>query len=72
MLGEHVNSLQQKLLKDNKSSNVNNNNDYYLGTNNEDFKAVKVGQERIRIYHSNKNYQTEMEEFKNRIKKGKA
>lgn len=64
MLEEHLNSLQQKLLEDNTSNVNNNNNDYYLGTNNDDFKAVKVGQERIRIYHSNKNYQKEMEEFK--------
>ena len=71
MLKEHGNSLQQKLLE-NTTSNVNNNNDdYYLGTSNEDFKAVKVGQERIRIYHSNKNYQKEMEEFKNGLRKEK-
>jgi hypothetical protein len=69
MLKGHLNSLQQKLLEDNTSSNVNNNNDYYLGTNNDDFKAVKVGQERIRIYHSNKNYQNEMNEFKKKSRK---
>ncbi len=70
MLKEHTNSLQQKLLEDN-TNNVNNSNDYYLGTNNDDFKAVKVGQERIRIYHSNKNYQKEMEEVKNGSRKEK-
>ena len=46
-------------------------NDYYLGTNNDDFKAVKVGQERIRIHHSNKNYHKELEEFKNGSRKEK-
>ena len=43
MLKEHLNSLQQKLLNDKTSSNVNNNDNYYLGTNNDDFKAVKIG-----------------------------
>jgi hypothetical protein len=69
MLEEHLNSLQQKLLENNTSDVNNNNNDYYLGTSNDDFKAVKVRQERIRIYHSNKNYQKEMDEFNNGLRK---
>jgi len=69
MLEEHTNSLQQKLLENDTSNVINNNSDYYLGTNNDDFKAIKVEQEGIRIYHSNKNYQKEMEEFKNGSRK---
>jgi hypothetical protein len=70
MLEEHLTALQQKLLEDN-NNNVNNNNDYYLGTNKDDFKPVKIRPERIRIHHSNKNYQKEMEEFKNGSRKEK-
>jgi hypothetical protein len=70
MLKEHLESLQHKLLEDNVNT-VNNSNDYYLGTHNDDFKAVKLGQERIRIYHSNRNYQKEMEEYKNGSRKEK-
>jgi len=71
MLEEHINSMQQKLLDENTASNIKNKNDYYLGTNNDDFKAEKIGQERIRIHHSNKNHQNEMEEFKNGLRKEK-
>jgi hypothetical protein len=72
MLEAHSEALKQKLLKDSATDvNNNNNNDYFLGTNNDDFKAAKVGPERIRIHHSNKNYQKEMEEFKNGSRKKK-
>jgi hypothetical protein len=71
MLEEHSGALQQKLLKGNITNNTKNNDDYYLGTNNDDFKAAKTGPERVRIHHSNKNYQKEAEEFKNGLRKEK-
>jgi hypothetical protein len=71
MLEGHTKVLQHKLLDDNTTYSVNDRDDYYLGANNDDFKAVKIGQERIRIHHSNKNFKKEMLEFKNGSRKEK-
>jgi hypothetical protein len=72
MLREHSKALQQKLLNGDATDVIDkNNNDYFLGTNTDDFKAAKVGPERIRVHHSNKDYQKEMEEFKNGSRKEK-
>jgi hypothetical protein len=45
--------------------------DCYNGVNDDDFKAKRIGPERVRIDHSNSSYQKEMEEFKNGLRKEK-
>ena len=70
MLEEHLKILQLK--SELNVTNININiNDYYLGTNNDNFKAAKIRPERVRIHHSNPNYQKEMGEFKNGLRKEK-
>ncbi|MGB0028190.1 MAG: hypothetical protein WBP64_15245, partial [Nitrososphaeraceae archaeon] len=69
MLEEHLKTLQMK--EDHNFVSGNNINDYYLGTNNDNFKAGKIGAERVRIHHSNPYYQKELKEFRNGLGKEK-
>jgi len=68
MLEEHFEGIQQKQLQN--DGNDNNNNDYY-GANNNDFKITKIRPERVRIHHSNPNYQKEIEQFRIGLRKEK-
>jgi hypothetical protein len=69
MLEEHHERIQQQQLHDDSNDN---SNDYYKGANNnDDFKVAKVGPERVRIHHSNPNYQKEMEQFRRGLRKEK-
>jgi hypothetical protein len=69
MLQEHLERIQQRQQLHN-DGNDNNNNDYY-GANNNDFKITKIRPERVRIHHSNPNYQKEIEQFRRGLRKEK-
>jgi hypothetical protein len=69
MLQEHLERIQQRQQLHN-DGNDNNNNDYY-GANNNDFKITKIRPERVRIHHSNPNYQKEIEQFRIGLRKEK-
>ena len=61
ILEEHFERMEQKQHDVDRSNDVNNDH----------FKVSTVGPERIRIHHSNPNYQREKDEFNNGLRKEK-